>query len=91
MKTKTLFASALAVLWLTACEKGLVDEAEPTRRVTLTLQLVTLAVFHRLALALAKIPQHLKVYLVLLKLIFHSSVRMYSELTNYPESPRAAH
>ena len=27
MKTKTLFASALAVLGLTACEKGLVDEA----------------------------------------------------------------
>ncbi len=27
MKTKTLFTSALAVLGLTACEKGLVDEA----------------------------------------------------------------
>jgi len=27
MKTKTLFVSVLAVLGLTACEKGLVDEA----------------------------------------------------------------
>ena len=40
------------------------------------LQLVTLVVSYRLTLTLAKLAQHLKVYLVLLKFIFHSSVRI---------------
>jgi hypothetical protein len=46
-------------------------KAKPTGRITFTLQLVTLAVSHRLTLLLTKLPQHLKVNTVIAEFLFH--------------------
>ena len=54
------------ILEATTLHKG-----EPTGRIALALQLVTLAVRHRLTLTLAKIPQHLKVNTVIAEFLFH--------------------
>jgi hypothetical protein len=57
-------------------ETATLHESEPTGRVILTLQLVTLAVRHRLTLTLAKLTQHMKVNTVIAEFLFHKSVTM---------------
>jgi hypothetical protein len=54
------------ILEATALHKG-----EPTCRIALALQLVTLSVGDRLTLSLAKLPKHLKVYTVIAESLFH--------------------
>ena len=55
-------------------EAPLGDEAEPPCGVALALQLFAIAVLHHLALALAKLTQHLKVNTVIAEFLFHKSV-----------------
>ena len=52
-------------------EAPLGDEAEPSCGVALALQLVALAVLHHLALALAKLTQHLNVNAIFPEFLFH--------------------
>ena len=52
-------------------EAPLGDEAEPPCGVALALQLVALAVLHHLALALAKLAQHLDVNAIFPEFLFH--------------------
>ena len=52
-------------------EAALSDVAKPTRRVTLALQLVALAVKDRLTLTLAKLAQQLKVNTVIAEFLFY--------------------
>ena len=52
-------------------EAPLGDEAEPSCGVALALQLVALAVLHHLALALAKLAQHLNINAIFPEFLFH--------------------
>ena len=52
-------------------EAPLGDEAEPACGVALALQLFALAVLHHLALALAKLAQHLNINTVFPEFLFH--------------------
>ena len=54
-------------------EAPLCDEAEPSCGVALALQLFALAVLHHLALALAKLAQHLDVNAIFPEFLFHCS------------------
>ena len=61
-------------------EAPLCDEAEPSCRVAFALELLSLAVCHLLALALAKLAQHLDVYTVFPEFLFHySRLKIYTQ------------
>ena len=53
-------------------EAATLHEAKPTRRIALALQLFALTVLHHLALALAKLAQHLDVNAIFPEFLFHS-------------------
>jgi hypothetical protein len=61
------------------------DEAEPPCGVALTLQLVALTVSHLLALALAKLAQHLDVNAIYPEFLFHTSPNLVAKVVNLSE------
>jgi hypothetical protein len=63
------------------------DKSEPACWVTLTLQLVTLAVRDFLTLPFAELPQHLKINTVIAEFLFHKSVVNFW-LQRYKKFPR---
>ena len=65
-------------------EASLGDEAEPPCRVALALQLIALAVSHLLALALAKLAQHLNVNTVFPEFLFHRQWLFGCKVTKIP-------
>ena len=61
------------------------DEAEPSCGVALALQLVALTVSHFLALALAKLAQHLDVNAIYPEFLFHTSPNLVAKVVNLSE------
>ena len=65
-------------------EAPLCDEAEPSCGVAFALELLSLAVLHHLALALAKLTQRLNINTVFPEFLFHRQCLFGCKVTKFP-------